>query len=218
METIIRTFAHELRNPLTTLYSTVQFIEFQHPEVKNFKYWGNLAIDIEYMEKLIADLSAFAKAEHKEADSFSLHTLLEQVSLSFAAKIAMSDVKYTSKISPSLPQIIGERIKLQEVFFNLLKNAYEAALPNQSIFLDAEADETTVTIRIRDTGCGISPELLPTIFEPFVTTKESGTGLGLAICNQIIKAHGGTISVESTIDVGTCFSVSLPIQALPESH
>lgn len=218
METIIRTFAHELRNPLTTLYSTVQFIEFQHPEVKNFKYWGNLAIDIEYMEKLIADLSAFSKAEHKEADSFSLHTLLEQVSLSFAAKIAMSDVKYTSKISPSLPQIIGERTKLQEVFFNLLKNAYEASLPNQSIFLDAEADETTVTIRIRDTGCGISPELLPTIFEPFVTTKESGTGLGLAICNQIIKAHGGSISVESTIDVGTCFSVSLPIQAQPKNH
>lgn len=218
METIIRTFAHELRNPLTTLYSTVQFIEFQHPEVKNFKYWGNLVIDIEYMEKLIADFSAFAKAERKEADSFSLHTLLEQVSLSFAAKIAMSDVKYTSKISPSLPQIIGERTKLQEVFFNLLKNAYEAALPNQSIFLDAESDETTVTIRIRDTGCGISPELLPTIFEPFVTTKESGTGLGLAICKQIIKAHGGTISVESTIGAGTCFSVSLPIQALPETH
>lgn len=218
METIIRTFAHELRNPLTTLYSTVQFIEFQHPEVKNFKYWGNLAIDIEYMEKLIADLSAFSKAECKKADSFSLHTLLEQVSLSFAAKIAMSDVKYTSKISPSLPQIIGEQTKLQEVFFNLLKNAYEAALPNHSIFLDAEADQTSVTIRIRDTGCGISPELLPTIFEPFVTTKEDGTGLGLAICNQIIKAHGGTISVESTIGDGTCFSVSLPIQALPENH
>lgn len=218
METIIRTFTHELRNPLTTLYSTVQFIEFQHPEVKNFKYWGNLAIDIEYMEKLIANLSAFAKTDCKERDSFSLHTLLEQVSLSFAAKIAMSGVKYTSKISPSLPQIIGERTKLQEVFFNLLKNAYEAALPDHSIFLDAEADKTSVTIRIRDTGCGISPELLPTIFEPFVTTKENGTGIGLALCNQIVKAHGGTISAESTIGSGTCFSVSLPIQALSENH
>lgn len=214
MEYMLSKFAHELRNPLTTLYSTVQLIEFQHPEVKNFKYWSNLASDIEYMEQLIKQLSDFTKSEKLEKTSFSLHELLEQVSLSFATTVVDSNVTYTSKIDPSIHKIVGDKTKLQEVFLNLLKNAYEAALPDKSIYLEAVAKEHGILIQVRDTGCGIPSELLPTIFEPFVTYKEHGTGLGLAICDQIIKAHGGSISVESTIGVGTCISVSLPRKEL----
>lgn len=216
MEYILSKFAHELRNPLTTLYSTVQLIEFQHPEVKNFKYWSNLTNDIEYMEQLILQFSDFSKSETLKESTFSLHALLEQISLSFATTIVDSDVVYTSKINPSLHQIIGDKTKLQEVFLNLLKNAYEAALPNHTICLEAVSKENEVVIQVHDTGCGIPPELLPTIFEPFVTSKKQGTGLGLAICDQIIKAHGGSISVESTLGVGTTFSVSLPIRVSQE--
>lgn len=211
MEYILSKFAHELRNPLTTLYSTVQFIEFQHPEVKNFKYWSNLSNDIEYMEQLIDQLSDFSKSETLVKSTFSLHVLLEQISLSFATMVVDSDVIFTSRIDSSIHQISGDKTKLQEVFLNLLKNAYEAALPDKTLSLEASSNENEIIIRVRDTGCGIPSELLPTIFEPFVTYKKQGTGLGLAICDQVIKAHGGNISVESTVGVGTCFSVSLPI-------
>lgn len=211
MKDIISQLTHELRNPLTTLYSTVQFIEFQHPEVKNFKYWNNLSNDIEYMEQLIKNVSSFADFKNPQKELFSLHTLLERVSLSFAAMLSMSGVEFTSKIDPSIHQIIGDRTKLQEVFLNLLKNAYEASLPDKAIFLDATANGDSVTIQIRDTGCGISSEQLPTIFDRFVSYKKNGTGLGLSICKQIVEAHGGSISVESTLGAGTCFSVSLPI-------
>ena len=211
MEYILSKFAHELRNPLTTLYSTVQFIEFQHPEVKNFKYWSNLSNDIEYMEQLIEQLSYFSKSETLVKSTFSLHALLEQISLSFAAMVVDSDVVFTSRMDSSIHQIIGDKTKLQEVFLNLLKNAYEAALPDKTIYLEASSNENEVIIQVRDTGCGIPSELLPTIFEPFVTYKKQGTGLGLAICDQVIKAHGGNISVESTVGLGTCFTVSLPI-------
>lgn len=209
MEHLLNKFAHELRNPLTTLYSTVQLIEFQHPEVKNFKYWSNLNNDIEYMEQLVAQFSDFAKSEKLEKSTFSLLALLEQVSLSFAALIAHSDVVFTSKIDPSIHQIIGDKTKLQEVFLNLLKNAYDASLPDHTIRMDAFVKDENIIIQIRDTGCGISPEHLATIFQPFVTYKKEGTGLGLSICEQIVKAHGGTISVESTLGVGTCFTVIL---------
>lgn len=211
MEYILSKFAHELRNPLTTLYSTVQFIEFQHPEVKNFKYWSNLSNDIEYMEQLIEQLSDFSKSETLVKSTFSLHALLEQISLSFATMVVDSDVIFTSRIDSSIHQISGDKTKLQEVFLNLLKNAYEAALPDKTISLEASSNENEIIIQVRDTGCGIPSELLPTIFEPFVTYKKQGTGLGLAICDQVIKAHGGNISVESTVGVGTCFTVSLPI-------
>lgn len=211
MKHLLNKFVHELRNPLTTLYSTVQFIEFQHPEVKNFKYWSNLTHDITYMDQLIDQLSDFSKSETLEKTSFSLLELLEHICLSFAATIVNSDVTFTSKIDSSIHQIIGDKIKLQEVFLNLLKNAYEAALPNKTICLEAFLENNVVVVQIQDTGCGIPAELLPTIFEPYVTYKEHGTGLGLAICNQFIKAHGGSIAVNSSLGDGTTFSVSLPL-------
>lgn len=210
MEYILSKFSHELRNPLTTVYSTVQLIETQHPEVKDFKYWSNLARDLEYMNQLLTELSDFSKSERLQVSTFSLRALLEQISLSFAATIADSEVEYTSKISPSINQITGDKTKLQEVFLNLLKNAYDAAAPDKTIYLEASCDENFISVRVQDTGCGINEEQLPTIFDPFVTYKKNGSGLGLAICNHIILAHGGNISVESTVNVGTTFTVSLP--------
>ena len=95
------------------------------------------------------------------------------------------------------------------LFVEKAKNAYEAALPNHTIRMEATLNGKNVVIQIRDTGCGIPPEHLATIFQPFVTYKKDGTGLGLSICEQIVKAHGGTISVESTFGQGTCFTVIL---------
>ena len=211
MEYILSKFSHELRNPLTSVYSTVQLIEMQHPEVKEFKYWSNLATDLEYMNTLLTELSDFSKSEKLQLQTFSLRALLEQVSLSFAASIAHSKVEYSSKISPSIHQITGDKTKLQEVFLNLLKNAFDATSPDKTIYLEASCDDRNIHILVRDTGCGITEEQLPTIFEPFVTYKKDGSGLGLAICRNIIKAHGGTITVQSIAGEGTTFSISLPL-------
>ena len=211
LEYFLSKFSHELRNPLTSVYSTLQLIEMQHPEVKDYKYWSNLTSDVEYMNSLLTELSDLTKSERLQTSVFSLRALIEQVSLSFAASIADSDLEYTSKIDANLPEITGDKTKLQEVLRNLLKNAYDAASPDKSIYLEAITEGDKVLITISDTGCGISQEQLPTIFEPFVTYKKDGTGLGLAICEHIVKAHGGTITVHSVQDEGTRFCVSLPI-------
>ena len=210
MDYIISKFSHELKNPLASLYGTVQLLEMQHPEIKTFKYWSNLRCDIEYMNRLIDEFSDLSKSECLRLSAFSLRSLLEQISLSFAASIAESKVEYTSKISASINQITGDKTKLQEVFSNLLKNAFDATKPDKSIYLEAMETASHIQISIRDNGCGISKEKLPTIFEPFVTYKKDGTGLGLSICREIVEAHGGTISVESTLHEGTCFTILLP--------
>lgn len=211
MNYMLSKFSHELRNPLTSLHSSIQFIELQHPEVKAFKYWANLSNDIEYINQLLDELSDFSKSETLQLSTFSLRELLEQISLSFAATIADSEVEYTSKIAPSIHQITGDKIKLQEVFLNLLKNAFDAAAPDKTIYLEASQNEGDILIQIRDTGCGMTEEQLQTIFEPFVTYKKHGTGLGLAICNKIIKTHGGNICVESTVNIGTTVTITLPV-------
>ena len=209
IEFLLSKFAHEIRNPLTTLYSTVQLIEVKHPEVKEFAHWSNLTYDIEFMNHLLDEMSDFTKSERLQPETFDFRSFLETLTLAFAASIEQSSVEYLSKIEPSIHQITGDKTKLQEVFWNLLKNAYEAALPDKSVSLHAKQVDKDIIVTISDTGCGIPEERLPTIFEPFVTYKKQGTGLGLAICDHIIKAHGGTITVESTPGVGTTFSVTL---------
>ena len=211
MNHLISKLSHELRNPLTSLYSTIQLIEVLHPEVKDFKYWSNINHDITYINELLNEFSNYAKMEQLKKSTFSMRNLLEQISLSFAATIANSDVQYTSKIDASIHQITGDKTKLQEVFWNLLRNAYEAASPDKSIYLEAFLDGTQITVHVRDTGCGIPKAHLSNIFEPFVTYKEHGTGLGLSICKQIVTSHGGNISVNSTVGKGSTFTVALPI-------
>ncbi len=209
VEFLLSKFSHEIRNPLTTLYSTFQLIEMQHPEVKEYKHWSSLSYDIEYMQQLLDEFSTFSKSERLNLTTIELCPFLKHISLSFASSIAHTQVEYTSKIDSSLSQITGDKTKLQEVFLNLLKNAFEASQPNHTITLTACKVEGNALITISDTGCGITAEQLPTIFEPFVTYKEGGTGLGLAICKQIIEAHGGTITVESQVGVGTTFCITL---------
>lgn len=210
-EFILSKFSHELRNPLTSVYSTLQLIETKHPEVRDFKHWSSLIYDVEYINQLLNEFSDFSKSERLQISTFSLRTMLEQISLSFAASIMQSKVEYSSKIDSSVNQITGDKTKLQEVFWNLLRNAFDAASPDKSIYLEAFATDTKAIILIRDTGCGISQEQLPTIFDPFVTYKKQGTGLGLAICDHIIRTHQGTIQAESTVGIGTTFTITLPL-------
>lgn len=211
MNYLLSKFSHELRNPLTSLYSSVQLIESQHPEVKDFKYWSNLGEDVRYMRRLLDEFSDLSRSETVQLSTFSLRSLVEQESLSFAATIADSDVEYTSKIAPSIQQITGDKTKLQEVFRNLLKNAFDAALPNKSIYLEVSKKADSVIIKVRDTGCGMTKKQLETVLEPFVTYKKDGTGLGLPICDKIVRAHGGTMTISSTPRKGTTVTVSIPL-------
>lgn len=212
IEFLLSKFSHEIRNPLTTLYSTIQFIEIKHPEVQTFEYWSSLTHDIEFMNHLLDELSDFSKSERLSLETFDLRPVLSELTSSFAASIRSSNVQFSAKLEPSIYQITGDKTKLQEVFLNLLKNAYEASLPDKAVSIHAKQKNHRLHITISDTGCGISKEQLPTIFDPFVTYKKQGTGLGLAICDHIIKAHGGTITVESTPGVGTTFLVTLETQ------
>ncbi len=210
IEFLLSKFSHEIRNPLTTLYSTVQLIEMQHPEVKDFRHWSSLTDDITFMNQLLDELSNYAKSERIQAEPFDLGSLLEKASLSFAASIAQSDVEYTSKIDPEISTFLGDQIKLREVLMNLLKNAYEASMPNHRIYMEAAKTDTGILITVADTGCGISEEQIATIFDPFVTYKKGGSGLGLAICKHVVEAHGGNICVTSSLGKGTCFYITLP--------
>ena len=210
-EESLSTISHEIRNPLTLVYSTLQLLESRHPGIASDRYWVSMREDVEYMQQLLTDLSSLNHSRSLFLTEFSFRSFMEQIVLSFAASCAESPVEFTSWLAPDLPSFRGDRVKLREVFLNLLRNARESIDGKGSIRLDAACSSSEIVVAIRDTGCGIGQEQLDHIFEPFVTFKKGGTGLGLAVADRTVRAHGGKISVTSAVNAGTEFRVSLPV-------
>jgi two-component system NtrC family sensor kinase len=131
--------------------------------------------------------------------------------------MARNEIKYIADVEldydPALPLLNCYPQKLNQVFMNLLVNAAHAIEGHGTIRVKTFSEGNDIVVCISDTGRGIAPENLTRIFEPFFTTKEvgKGTGLGLSISYDIIKKHGGVITVESRVDAGTAFTVRLPL-------
>lgn len=205
---------HEIRNPLTLVYSTLQLIEAQHPEVLDFRYWSDLHHDIDYMILLLDQLSIYNNGERLNLKRINSNSFFSRLVLSYASSIINTKIQFVSQIAPSLPDILCDSVKLREVFLNLLNNACDAVSgsANPCIRLIVTAHDYELLVTIEDNGCGIPKEYMTNIFEPFITYKKNGTGLGLAITSRIIKAHNGTLCVNSELDAGTTFTFSLPVE------
>jgi len=125
------------------------------------------------------------------------------------------DIKTDLALTPELPVVMGHRVQLQEVILNLVKNVIEAMIPikveNRVLKLRTKPDGgKAVIIEVEDTGQGIKPEHLGSIFDVFHTTKSHGTGLGLAISSRIVEGHGGQLTASSNGKYGALFKIILP--------
>ncbi len=214
----ISSISHELRNPLTLVYSTLQLIESRHPEVLAYEHWETMRCDIEYMNQLLQELSAYNNCERLTFETIHTINFLKLQVLSFAASLDDTNIEFTSRIEPGLPDICGDRLKLRQILLNLLGNARDAVSSDSDslstpplITFHARTEDRFLLITIKDNGCGILPEQMDTIFNPFVTYKKNGTGLGLAIAHRIASAHGGRLTVSSEPGIMTEFTLLLPI-------
>lgn len=217
----ISAISHEIRNPLTLIYSTLQLISSQHPETSSFKYWKQLIKDVEYTNLLLEELSIYNNSDRLSLTPTDTASFFKTTALSFAASITDTDIEFTSRISEELPEINCDSIKLRQVVLNLLRNAQDGVLAceelQRKILLDVQplTDDSgqtfSVYVKISDNGCGIPQEHLEDIFEPFTTYKTGGTGLGLAIASRITRAHKGSLTVTSSPGDLTVFTLSLPV-------
>jgi signal transduction histidine kinase len=148
-----------------------------------------------------------------QSETIDLENLLKEV-LGFLEKEAeYRDVTVTFEVEPELPTIVSDRGQLQQVFLNILNNAFAAVGDGGMIAIEMVREGgDRVAVTVADNGVGIPKEHIQRIFEPFFTTKKgSGTGLGLSITYGIVRKLGGEIRVESEQSQGTSFTVSLPI-------
>lgn len=145
----------------------------------------------------------------------NLRTMIERVT-SALSRPGAADVEISTTIPLNL-FVVADRIQIEQVFSNLVRNACDAIDGREEgrIAIGATPEGDEIVVRIEDNGRGLSPEALENIFEPLFTTKPNGLGLGLAICKTIVEAHGGRISAGNLEGGGAAFSVTLPAAEQP---
>ena len=132
-------------------------------------------------------------------------------------RLQTNNIVVQATLNESLPEVIADRVQLQQVILNLIRNAIEAmgsvAESSRVLNLKTETEDSQhILITVQDSGPGIDPKDIERIFERFFTTKAQGMGMGLAICRSILAAHGGRILADAGVRQGALFRISLPIE------
>ena len=213
---MVGSVTHEINNPLQTikncLYLIQQDIQSDSPNQEPLE----MALsETQRLSNIVGQLRQLYRPQTGQTmRSQELLEIIEEVHALVIPHLNNSNVIWQPSNSLIDCTINCIRDQILEVFLNISINAIEAMKPSGgilSIGIVYSEDGSLVGVEFNDTGPGISPEILPHIFEPFITTKEYGLGLGLSICYGIIQKHGGQISVESQVDRGTSFTIWLPV-------
>jgi len=186
-------------------------------EQELIKLSRNFSEQVDRAVRIINHLREFGRKTDFGLYAVDLNEPIRDVFTILGQQLAVRNIEVELNLDSMLPKMLGDKNRLEQIFLNLVtnaKDAMEAKGPEEekrlTIATFQEGDRIVATVS--DTGKGMPPHIQERIFAPFFTTKEvgKGTGLGLSICSNLIKDFGGTIGVESTLDVGTTFRVAFP--------
>lgn len=219
--------AHEINNPVAfvraNLGSLADILERMGETVAATDEKGHMDLEdgreliaesldgVDRVTAIVRDVKGFSHSGEGQPEAVDVASLLESV-----LRVAAPQLRYSGSIDrdfADVPPVRGVAQELKQVFLNLLINASQAVESSDTIRLVTRRADDCVIVEVQDQGCGIPPDQMERVFDPFFTTKAvgEGTGLGLSISYQIVKRHGGEITVESEVGRGTCFRVELPI-------
>ncbi|HZD39086.1 MAG TPA: HAMP domain-containing sensor histidine kinase, partial [Terriglobales bacterium] len=216
--------AHDLGTPLNSVLGYTQLLAEEDLSERARRRVDIIEAQVQRMGGIIQHYLSQTRGAPAKAP-LNMNDLIRDTLLMLQPIFNLRKVEVKTTLAPSLPTIYGDVVSLQRVLINLLENAVDACSANGLIEITTRHSSTKttavsgITMEIADNGLGISPEILPKVFDLFVTTKPpgEGTGLGLVICQEIIKAHGGKIAIGSQFGKGTIVTVDLPVDRDPEN-
>lgn len=216
-------FVHELRNPLSLMKGTLQYIELKHPETKDFKYWSQLHELVADLENMMADASLLNTCNTLSKSNCNFIEIISAIKDHFMPQAISQNIELTLEVKGGCEEYFSsyycDAPKMKQVIWNLIKNALEASSSGNFIHIKLDFKPETdhnlskLLIDISDNGAPIPEDEIDTIFTPFVTYKKGGTGVGLAIVKRIIELHYGSIHVTSNPSL-TSFLLQLPLISL----
>jgi PAS domain S-box-containing protein len=212
--------AHELNNPLTGISTFAQLLLEDKLQGEQFESVSLIKREADRAIGVIRDLLLFARKTEARDVVVDINTIVKHTVRLRALASRSSGIEVHMHLDETNPQVRGDEHKLQQVVLNLLVNA-EAAMEGarlRHLTVMTQRKQGMVQIVVSDTGHGMQPAVAQRVFEPFFTTKApgEGTGLGLSVSYGIIQAHDGAISVESTPEIGTTFTILLPLYTEPK--
>lgn len=216
------TIAHEINQPLTNIVTNARSgIRLLRAPVPDVMEVGQALAEIseqgERAAAIISRISAQVKNAPAERATVDLNESIREVLALAHGELDKHQVAVRTELSATLPNIIGDRVRLQQVMLNLIMNGVEAmagvANDARTLLIESHADPTGVWVAVRDSGIGVAAEDGERIFEAFFTTKPRGMGMGLAISRSIIEEHGGQLSHTRNDGQGATFRLTLPYAA-----
>jgi len=217
--------AHEVNNPLSGILTYAKLLrkwvasgQAEHEKRdETMECLELIAAESRRCGDLVKNLLTLSRTAPMNVQSTDLHAVIDRCLLLVRHQLDLGGIQLQLKLSGDLPHIPCDPAQMEQVFLALIINAIDAMPKGGILWIETRLspDETEINIQVRDDGAGIAPDVLPQIFEPFLTTKESGrgVGLGLAISRGIVERHNGRIEVASELGRGTTFTVTLPAQA-----
>jgi len=218
---LARRLAHELKNPLFPLQTTVE--NLQRAKTKSPEQFeevfrestGILLAEIENLEKIIGRFSDFAKMPQPELAPVNLNEIVRGAVKLFEAQfsaVGRPPITPEFHLAEDLPLLQADAALLRRALENLILNAMDAMPAGGVLMLRTTREKGEIHLEVSDTGTGLTPEECERLFTPYYTTKHHGTGLGLAVVQSVVSDHGGRISVESEKGIGTSFHIYLPVK------
>ncbi len=208
--------AHEVRNPLNLINLSIDHLRATHmPDgaEKKESFLSTIAgikSEIERLDGMVSSFLNFGKPLHLHLKSVELEPIVHETMLLLSDRCTEQKISVEPKQEGRLPMVMVDYRQIKTCFLNLFLNAIQSMPQGGSLFVESYANGGEVTVKIEDTGCGIPPENMARIFEPYFTTKDLGIGLGLALTKRIIEEHGGRLSISSVVNKGTTVTVNLP--------
>jgi signal transduction histidine kinase/CheY-like chemotaxis protein len=204
--------AHEVNNPLQSVQNCLHIAGREDVSPEKRKEYFNLAREeLERLMKTMQRMLDFYRPGAARMTNVDLLELLNHVLSLTSQQLGQRHIEVVTDLPASLPAIHAVSSQIQQIFFNLILNAFDAMPGGGTLTIQARALENGVEILFEDTGPGISEEQRNNIFEPFFSTKDGGTGLGLTVSYNIVTSHGGTLDVVDGRGTGACFRLFLPM-------
>jgi two-component system, NtrC family, sensor histidine kinase HydH len=200
--------AHEVRNPLATLKTTVQALARVEKDRERSALLASMLQEIDRMGRAMEDILVFGRPRAPEQREVVLGDVLPGMLGLTALEAAQRGVSLAAEGDLQAVAVV-DRDHLSQILLNLIQNAIHASAAGSRVVVRVSADETQVVVEVSDTGSGIAPGKLAHVFEPFFTSKPGGTGLGLSISRQLAELNGGGLVLESTVGQGTTARVTL---------